>query len=377
MPTSKKLTSIVLFLALSTCIFTHVAMAQLLRLPEGGVNFKSKAGRRVGVTDIEINWNAPGVKGREGKIWGTNVAPYGFTVLGFGSNVASPWRAGANESTTMYFSTDVTINGRHLAAGTYGFFIALYEDSCTLIFNKNTAGWGSYFYDSQQDVLRVGAIQQRNMSVSKERLEYTFDKQTTESVEIALEWEKWRIPFTVKVDLTQTTLASVQKQMSGAMGFDPPSLQAAAAWCLQNDVNYEQALNWINSAVDPNLGGVNTFSALSVKAGLLNKLNRKEEADKVMATALSNATALEMHGYGRQLLAENKVKEAMDIFKKNFEKNKGVWPTHVGLMRGYSAMGDIKKALEEAKLALPQAPDDVNKRSLEQAIQKLSEGKAL
>lgn len=377
MPTSKKLTSIVLFLALSTCIFTHVAMAQLLRLPEGGVNFKSKAGRRVGVTDIEINWNAPGVKGREGKIWGTNVAPYGFTVLGFGSNVASPWRAGANESTTMYFSTDVTINGRHLAAGTYGFFIALYEDSCTLIFNKNTVGWGSYFYDSQQDVLRVGAIQQRNMSVSKERLEYTFDKQTTESVEIALEWEKWRIPFTVKVDLTQTTLASVQKQMSGAMGFDPPSLQAAAAWCLQNDVNYEQALNWINSAVDPNLGGVNTFSALSVKAGLLNKLNRKEEADKVMATALSNATALEMHGYGRQLLAENKVKEAMDIFKKNFEKNKGVWPTHVGLMRGYSAMGDIKKALEEAKLALPQAPDDVNKRSLEQAIQKLSEGKAL
>lgn len=377
MPTSKKLTSIVLFLALSTCILTHVAMAQLLRLPEGGVNFKSKAGRRVGVTDIEINWNAPGVKGREGKIWGTNVAPYGFTVLGFGSNVASPWRAGANESTTMYFSTDVTINGRHLAAGTYGFFIALYEDSCTLIFNKNTVGWGSYFYDSQQDVLRVGAIQQRNMSVSKERLEYTFDKQTTESVEIALEWEKWRIPFTVKVDLTQTTLASVQKQMSGAMGFDPPSLQAAAAWCLQNDVNYEQALNWINSAVDPNLGGVNTFSALSVKAGLLNKLNRKEEADKVMATALSNATALEMHGYGRQLLAENKVKEAMDIFKKNFEKNKGVWPTHVGLMRGYSAMGDIKKALEEAKLALPQAPDDVNKRSLEQAIQKLSEGKAL
>ena len=58
--------------------------AQMLQLPDGGVNFNCKAGRRVGVTNIEINWNAPGVKGREGQIWGTSVVPNGFTVLGFG-----------------------------------------------------------------------------------------------------------------------------------------------------------------------------------------------------------------------------------------------------------------------------------------------------
>ena len=351
--------------------------AQLLQLPDGGVNFKSNAGRKVGMTDIEINWNAPGVKGREGKIWGTSVANYGFEVLGFGSNMPSPWRAGANESTTISFSTDVTINGKSLAAGTYGFFIALYTDSCTLIFNKNTKGWGSYFYNSNLDVLRVTTLQQKDMKESKERLEYTFAKQTANTIEVALEWERWRIPFTVTTDVKQTTLAYLKSQMSGAMGFDPPSLETAAGWCLQNEVNYEEALNWANSAVDPNLGGVKTFRALSTKAGLLNKLNRQHEADELMTVALDNATSIEMHGYGRQLLTQNKVKEAMQVFQKNYDKYKGAWPTNVGMMRGYSASGNLKKALEHAKLALAQAPDAGNKSALEQAVQKLTEGKPL
>jgi tetratricopeptide (TPR) repeat protein len=305
------------------------------------------------------------------------VAPYGFTVLGFGSNVNSPWRAGANESTTISFSTDVSINGKPLAAGTYGFFIALYPDSCTLVFNRNTAGWGSYFYNSDMDVLRVVTRQEKGQSPSRERLAYTFAKQNPSSVEMALEWEYWRIPFTVSVDLKQTTLASIRRQMSGAMGFDPPSLEAAAAWCLQNDVNTEQALGWINSATDPALGGVQSFRALSVKSGLLAKQGKKQEADQLMTKALENATAVEMHGYGRQLLAEKRTSEAMAVFEQNFKKHKGAWPTHVGMMRGYSATGDLKKALEHARLALAQAPDEGNKRALEQAVKTLSEGKPL
>ena len=359
-------------------IFIHTrGTTQQLRLPDGDINYKCKASRHVGVTDIDISWNAPGVKGREGKIWGTDVAPYGFIVLGFGSNVQSPWRAGADESTTIHFSTDVLINGVSLPAGKYGFFIALYPDSCTLIFNKNTAGWGSYFYNSNLDVLRVSTKQQKEIAVSKERLEYTFSKHTSQSVEVALEWEKWRIPFTVSVDLQKTTLASIRSQMSGAIGFDPPSLEAAATWCLQNNINYEEALNWINSATDPALGGVKTFNALNTKAGLLTKLNRQQEADALMKLALENASTNEMHNYGRQLLSQNRVKEAMEVFLKNFQKNKGAWPTNAGLMRGYSAMGDLKKALEHARLALVQAPNEESKKIISQAVKKLEEGKPL
>jgi tetratricopeptide (TPR) repeat protein len=363
------------FLFLMVLVST-TTMAQL-QLPDGGVNLKSMAGRRVGLTDIEIHWDAPGVKGREGKIWGTPVAHYGFTVLGFGSNAPSPWRAGANENTTIAFSTPVTINGKSLAAGKYGFHIALAADSCTLIFNKNTAGWGSYFYKSELDVLRVTAIQQKNQPVSKERLEYTFANHTDRSVEVALEWEKWRIPFKVEVDVTATVLASIRTQLSGAMGFDPPSLEAGATWCLQNNTNYEEALGWINTAVDPQMGGVKTFRALATKAGLLGKMGKTAEADKIMETAMENGTANEIHGYGRQLLTEKRVKEAVAVFEKNHQKFNGAWPTNAGLMRGYSAAGDLKKALEFAEKALAQAPNPQSKTIIEQAIATLKSGKSL
>ena len=373
-----KMKSINLLLAVGLLVLIHSnSVGQQLQLPDEGINFKRKTAIRIGVTEIEINWNAPAVRGREGAIWGTNIAPYGFTVLGFGSSVASPWRAGANESTTISFTTDVIINGKPLAAGKYGFFIALYADSCTLIFNKNTAGWGSYFYKSDMDVTRIGTRQQKEMKESKERLDYVFANQTDRAVEVALEWERWRIPFKIETDLTKNTLASIRSQMSGALGFDPPSLEVAAAWCLRNNVNLDEALAWINIAVDPNMGRVTTFSALSTKAGLLAKLNKKEEADKIMQTALLSANVMEMHMYGRQLLNEKRLKEAMAIFEKNYKKNNGAWPTNGGLMRGYSAMGDLKKALEYAKLALGQAPNEETKKLLEQAVKTLEAGKSL
>lgn len=366
-----------LALVIFSCFLPPDICSQALVLPEGGVNHKSWAGRRIGVTDVEIHWNAPAVRGREGQIWGTPIAYYGYTVLGFGSPVESPWRAGADESTTISFSTDVTIEGRKLAAGQYGFFIALYPDSCVLIFSKNTTGWGSYFYQAEADALRVAVRQQKDLPQSRERLEYTFSEQTDRSVIVALEWERWRIPFKVEIDHIQTGLASIQRQMRGALGFDPPSLQAAAQWCLTNNVNLEEALGWINTATDPNLGGLATFAVLSTKAGLLRKMGRIQEADAAMEKALANASVLEMHGYGRQLIAEKKSLEAFAVFEKNFKKHGDAWPTHVGMMRAYSAIGDLKNALKHAKAALPQAPDDLNKRSLEGMIKTLESGKAL
>ena len=359
-------------------LFTYIpAAAQMMRLPEANTNYKCKTGRQLGATNIEITWNAPGVKGREGKIWGTDVAWYGFNVLGFGSSTASPWRAGADECTNISFSTDVTINGKPLAAGKYAFFIALYPDSCVLIFNKNINAWGSYFYKSEMDALRVTTYQQKDVKESKERLEYNFSKQTNNSVEVSLDWERWRIPFKAEVDVTATTLAYIRSQMSGAAGFDPPSLESAATWCLQNNVNTEEALAWINAAVDPNLGGVNNFKNLSVKAGLLNKLNKKEEADKMMKAAIDKATVTELHNYGRQLLAEKKVAEALEIFEMNYKKFNGAWPTSAGLMRGYSAKGDLKKALEYANKAVADAPSPEVKKIMVAAAETLAKGKAL
>ncbi|MFN8355126.1 MAG: DUF2911 domain-containing protein [Spirosomataceae bacterium] len=359
-------------------LFAFVAgtesFAQALRIPQN-TNFSCLAGRKIGVTEIEIRWNAPGVKGREGKIWGTSVAPFGYEVLGFGSNVESPWRAGSDECTTVSFSTDVTINGKPLAAGKYALFMLLSPDSTTLIFNRNSRAWGSYFYDKTLDVLRVGTRQKKNQATLQERLMYNFNNQTDNSIEVSLDWERWSIPFTIAVDVKKTTLAHIRREMSSELGFDPPSLEFAASWCANNDLNLEEALNWINSATSPNLGGVRSFRALSIKSTILEKLGRKDEATSMMQAALDNATVQEIHSYGRQLLAQKKITEALAVFEKNHKKFNGVWPTNAGLMRAYSAQGDYKKALEYAKLALPQAPDEVNRKFLETAIKTLQDGK--
>ena len=365
------------FLTLILSILSFfIVNAQMLKLPDGGTNYKCSIGRTIGLTQIDMTWNSPGVKGREGKVWG-DLVYYGFSVLGYGSNVESPWRAGADENTTISFTTDVSINGKNLAAGKYGFFIAVYPDSCVLIFNRNSQAWGSYFYNKDLDVLRVSTRQNKDVKDSKERLEYVFENQTENSVEIALLWEHWRIPMKVEVDLTKTTLAAIRTQLSSGMGFDPPSLEAGANWCLNHNVNFDEALNWINSATNPNLGGVRTFKALSTHAGLLGKTGRQAEADKMMAEAIEIGGAIDLHQYGRSLLNQKKYQEAMIVFEKNFKKHAGAWPTNVGMMRGYSALGNLKKALEHGKIALTQAPTPEDKKNMEGLIKTLESGKAL
>ena len=65
----------------------------------------------------------------------------------------------------------------------------------------------------------------------------------------------------------------------------------------------------------------------------------------------------------------------MKVFQLNAQRNGEAWPVHVGLMRGYAAHGDLQKALEHAKKALVQAPDDLNRKNLEAMVKKLEEGK--
>src|SRR6186713_2641927 len=139
---------------LSMLIFISIisySQIPLTVLPSGG-NKKAITGEQIGLTKVVINYDRPGVKGREGKIWGQLIPP-GFTDQGFGSSKAAPWRAGANENTTIEFSNDVKIEGQRLEAGRYAFFVAYDPNECTLIFSKNSTAWGSFFYKPEEDAL--------------------------------------------------------------------------------------------------------------------------------------------------------------------------------------------------------------------------------
>src|SRR5262249_28812784 len=141
----------------------------------------------------------------------------------------------------------------------------------------------------------------------------------------------------------------------------------------------EQGLKWADAAVSmPGIGQAN-YSTLNVKAQVLDKMGKTDEAKKTMQTALHlpGTTSLEIHQYGRQLINQKKNAEAMEVFKLNVERNGEAWPTNVGMMRAYAANGDNAKALEYAKKALAQAPDDLNKKNLQTIVNDLSAGKPL
>ncbi len=154
------------------------------------VSPKAEIMQTVGLTNIIISYSRPGVKGR--KIWG-GLVPYGKV-----------WRAGANEATKFTFSTDVTVNGKKLTAGSYSFFVIPKEKEWTVIFNKAADQWGAFTYNEAEDALRFNVTPQS--TGFKEWLDYVFtdmkvNAKGKNSAVINLMWEKLKLPFTIETSV--------------------------------------------------------------------------------------------------------------------------------------------------------------------------------
>jgi tetratricopeptide (TPR) repeat protein len=355
-------------------IISSACIAQIMPLtaePDGG-NKKASVSEQIGIVKIAINYSRPGVKGREGKIWNTPVAHYGFVDLGHGTSTAAPWRAGANENTTMSFSHPVRIEGKDLPAGVYGFFIALGEEESTLIFSKISTSWGSFYYDSAEDALRV-VVKNKALEKSVEWLKYEFIDQTDNSAIIAMSWEKRMIAFKVEAETQKLQIVAFKNDLRTTRPYY--DFIQAANYCIANNIELEQALAWMDRAIYFRVMGEKNFRTLSTKAAVLMKMNRMDEAKKVMTEALPMGTMQEVHFYGRTLLNAKQVDEAFKVFKQNYDKYPTEFTTNIGMGRIYSAKGDYKKALNHMKVALPKSPSPGNKANVEAMIKKLEEGK--
>ena len=370
-PSGEKSGISIFLLVLILALRSGALVAQIMPLtlePDGG-NKKASVSEQLGIVEIEINYNRPGVKGREGKIWGTNVAHYGFKDLGHGTGYAVPWRAGANENTTISFSHPVRINDLNLPAGKYGFFICLGQQNDTLIFSKVNNSWGSFYYDSSFDALRV-PVSHENVDSSVEWLNYEFEKQSDSTVDIALTWEKRKISFTVRAD---TKALQMEAFESGFRTTRPYyDFLSAIYWCVRNDYGLDKALEWADRAIYFRVMGEKNFRTLQAKAIVLYKLDRANEALNLMKEALPMGTMQEVHFYGRQLIGYGMNENALEIFKFNYDRYPNELYTHVGMARAYSAAGNYKKALDYLNKARPLAASDFDKTDLYSKIDTLS-----
>jgi tetratricopeptide (TPR) repeat protein len=368
----KKLVYAFIIMACFQFSFINLVRAQLTSLPSGG-NKRASVSEQIGLTDVTIHYSRPHVNKRDGHIWG-ELIPAGYTDQGFGTSKAAPWRAGANENTIIEFSTDVKINGQPLPAGKYGFFVAYDPGECTLIFSKNSTSWGSFFYNQAEDALRV-KVKAVPADKSVEWLKYEFADQTPESAMVQLQWEKLVIPFKIEADVVQTQLASFRKELRTDKGFAWESWEQAALFCAQHTTNLDEALMWADTSTSVNFGGSQSFQAWSTKATVLDSLGRKTEAADAMKKALPYGSLNEIYFYGRTLTRNKKGKESLEIFKINYAKYPNDFLANAGMARGYSAIGDYKKALTFAQKARTLAPDQPNKDITDRFIKNLQDGK--
>ncbi len=300
-------------LALSIALAVPAA-AQIvpgLTIQPSGNNQKASVTQYIGPVRVTIDYSSPAVHGpdgkdRRGQIWG-KLVPYGLTDLGFGNGKPAPWRAGANENTVFETSDPVLIEGKPLAAGRYGLHMIAGPEEWQVIFSKDANAWGSFYYDPADDALRVTVKPHKHEY--REWMTYEFTTRRLAESVAELQWEELAVPWTIKVEnIDDLYISKLKENLTNVQGFGWRGWVAASQFCLSRNTHLNQALEWAEIAVSKPFIGEANFTTLSNKAMVLEKLGRKDEATTVMQTAVHLRTAMpiDLHQYGRRLLAEKK-----------------------------------------------------------------------
>ena len=180
-------------------VFAFVLDFQTSAFAQGGrvqPSLKASVSQTLGAdTEVTIGYSRPGVKER--KIWG-ELVPYGLAPGNqYSKDKPCPWRAGANENTTIEFSKDVLINGKKLAAGKYSIHMIPAKTDWIVIFNTKNDAWGSYSYNKAEDALRVTVKPVK--APHQEWLLFGFEKLDGNSATAFLHWEMLKVPFQIKL----------------------------------------------------------------------------------------------------------------------------------------------------------------------------------
>ena len=151
--------------------------------------------QKVGLTDVKIEYSRPNAKGR--KVMG-DLVPFNGEV----------WRTGANASTKISFSDDVTVGSTKLTKGTYALYTIPGAQQWTIILNKNTSLWGSDGYKAEEDAVRIN-VKPETVSPRVETFTMNLANTKDESGEVEVVWENTRVAFTFTMDTDKKVMASI------------------------------------------------------------------------------------------------------------------------------------------------------------------------
>lgn len=213
--------------------------------------------QRVGLTDVEIDYSRPGVKGRD--IFG-GMIPYGKV-----------WRTGANKATKIVFSTPVKLNGTAIPAGTYALMTIPDKNEWTIIINKGADQWGAYKYDEKTDLVRFKATP---IAIDRSIETFSIDLSDLrdESATLKLVWDKTVVPIKLEVDYVDKVVSQIEAEMASDDA-KKPYFQAAQFY-YNHGKDLQKAKTWVDAA----LAEHEAHYILYVKAEILAKLGDKAGA---------------------------------------------------------------------------------------------------
>jgi hypothetical protein len=231
--------------------------------------------QRVGLTDIEIVYSRPSMRGHP-TIFG-GIVPYNDL-----------WRTGDNASTKISFSTPVKLGGTdgvQVPAGTYGLYTIPNEKTWTVILNKDAGLWGKDLYDFKKDIARFKVTPVKLTDAPVETFTIDVNSIEDDSATINLIWARVRVPIKVEVDIVSDLLARIKDSIDSPSKKTPENYLRAAAFYLDHTKDLTLALGWVNA------GLVNhppiEYQLLYIKARILAKMG---DGDGAIAAAKQSST---------------------------------------------------------------------------------------
>lgn len=278
-------------LALAFMAATTIVHAQI-ELPQASPKATLKT--KVGLTEVEVEYSRPGLKGRDKKIFG-ELIPYGEV-----------WRTGANESSKITFAEPVKINGKDLAAGTYALYTIPGTDEWTVIFSNKKDLWGDDGYKEADDALRV-KVKPQTIPYPKETFTIDFSNYTMKGANLTITWDNTQVVVPVEAEVESKVMAQIEEKLKGEK-VAPWTYYQAASYYHQNKKDQEQALKWVNNAIQAE----EHYVFFNLKSRILGDMKKYKEAIKAAEKTKELAAKANNRDYvkiGEDLIAFYKEKK--------------------------------------------------------------------
>ncbi|MFZ9942935.1 MAG: DUF2911 domain-containing protein [Bacteroidia bacterium] len=214
----------------------------------------------IGLTDVTVEYASPGAKGRS--IFG-GLVPYNEL-----------WRTGANASTKISFSRDVTIMGNKIPKGKYALLSIPNQSEFTVILSKDVnASVDSY---KKEDDLARFMVKPTSCDF-RERMIFYFSDFSDSKGMLVMEWERTRISIPVEFDTDAQAMESISKELGRTWRV----YNSAARYHLDNKKELDKGMTYVDQSIALKADWFNHWT----KAQLYAAMNNNAEAYKFAVKA--------------------------------------------------------------------------------------------